>query len=558
MTNYAGDVQVYVPSSGEASADIVFNYHDGSSRQSMGWLVAINGRIYATNTANGHLGTGSTAQGVSLQKIQVPYSFTGDWPIGRFPYNLFIKGTHTPETDWQKATTAWKNRKIEKIIYNNRNCYILMSFGDTYEKWVYTCGDNTYSQLGTDNTNSANYFTPLIGVHETTYTGGSLEYTRDIVDICAVCQSTSGSGNRVWHMICENGSKILEIGCMTANGSQAVPAATDRRPRALPAHPSGKKWVKIQSSSFTIWAIDEDGKLWCMGSNARGQFGDGTTTSSYLVWVNPSWATGGLGQTVFAIGGNANYETVCVSVGVSSGIAIWGANGAGQVGDGTTGNSTVPLFYALIGVNVVNGFIFSGGDESLNNAAVQTAIIVNNLLYVWGNGSDGGNAYGGTTNTLFAPTLAAISQVNAWGDQGSVVSALTLNLTDLYGTDAVWDKLFTAGGRCGGFAITKPEYGSHLYAWGQGVNAQLGMDTAYGADGSNRFLRPTRVPQDCPIYQIYGTSSVLSATAHGLCIARDSDGKILVSGSGKADQQVPVGVSGNYDVKQLRSVLINM
>lgn len=133
-----------------------------------------------------------------------------------------------------------------------------------------------------------------------------------------------------------------------------------------------------------------------------------------------------------------------------------------------------------------------------------------------------------------------------------------MTLTDLYGTDAVWEKLFTAGGRCGGFAITKEEYGSHLYAWGQGVNGQLGMDTAYGADGSNRFLRPFRVPQDRPITQIYGTSSVLSATAHGLCIARDSDGKILVSGSGKADQQVPVGVSGNYDVKQLRSVLINM
>jgi alpha-tubulin suppressor-like RCC1 family protein len=77
------------------------------------------------------------------------------------------------------------------------------------------------------------------------------------------------------------------------------------------------------------------GSLSCWGDNARGQMGDGTTTSSSLpVGVS------GLGSGVVGVVGG--FEHTCARMG-TGGLKCWGANDSGQLGDGSTSDASTAV-----------------------------------------------------------------------------------------------------------------------------------------------------------------------------------------------------------------------
>jgi alpha-tubulin suppressor-like RCC1 family protein len=78
-----------------------------------------------------------------------------------------------------------------------------------------------------------------------------------------------------------------------------------------------------------------DGTLRCWGNNTFGELGNGTTTSS-LVPVTVTGITGA--TTVTAAGGS--YSCALLSSGAGR---CWGYNGFGQLGNGTTTDSSVPV-----------------------------------------------------------------------------------------------------------------------------------------------------------------------------------------------------------------------
>jgi alpha-tubulin suppressor-like RCC1 family protein len=82
-------------------------------------------------------------------------------------------------------------------------------------------------------------------------------------------------------------------------------------------------------------ALLADGSVKCWGGNSNGELGDGTTTNS----ATPVQVTG-LTSGVQAISSGELHTCAAVADGA---VKCWGYNGTGQLGDGTTTSSAVPV-----------------------------------------------------------------------------------------------------------------------------------------------------------------------------------------------------------------------
>jgi len=81
--------------------------------------------------------------------------------------------------------------------------------------------------------------------------------------------------------------------------------------------------------------LTTDGTAWALGENIYGQLGDGTTTASYTTPVQVSDLT-----DVVAIAVGSNHS---IALKIDGTIWTWGDNSSGQLGNGTTIGSTIPV-----------------------------------------------------------------------------------------------------------------------------------------------------------------------------------------------------------------------
>jgi len=113
-------------------------------------------------------------------------------------------------------------------------------------------------------------------------------------------------------------------------------------------------------------SLDSAGVVKCWGENRAGQIGDGTTSNS----IFPSDVVGlSSGISRIAAGGR---HTCALTTGGS--VKCWGADGAGQLGDGTTTQRLTPV--DVIGITGATA-ITVGVDHSC-------AILANGSARCWG------------------------------------------------------------------------------------------------------------------------------------------------------------------------------
>jgi alpha-tubulin suppressor-like RCC1 family protein len=211
-------------------------------------------------------------------------------------------------------------------------------------------------------------------------------------------------------------------------GDLCLTGLQELRPAQLPL--SG---VTLATGALTHSLLDSRGRVYSCGSGTYGVLGNGTTTGSptptavvglprtaRVTALTSSW--GGAG----ALLGNGIYYN-------------WGYNNAGQLGNGTTADSDLPVRVGLpAGVRKV----FQGGSGPTNGQTI--AILTNGSVWMWGNNTKGQLGNGSTVS----------SDVPVRVNMPSGVTFVTVN--------------------SGGYSSYAIASTGQLWAWGGNQNGQLG------------------------------------------------------------------------------------
>jgi alpha-tubulin suppressor-like RCC1 family protein len=289
----------------------------------------------------------------------------------------------------------------------------------------------------------------------------------------------------------------------------------------------------------------KSGAVLCWGDNASGELGNGTTTSS-LTPVGVS----GLSKGVAAISAGGFYACALTT---SGGVKCWGLNAQGQLGNATVTNSSTPV--GVSGLSSGVAAISAGGEHA---CALTTA----GGVKCWGNGNWGQLGNGATTDSSLPVDVAGLSAGVAAISAGSEhTCALTtaggvkcwgLNVYGELGdgtTTSNSTPVDVAGLSSGVGAISAGGYhacalvSGGLSCWGHDQYGQLGDGrSGYGAISS------TPVPVSG---LAAGVASVSGGSYHTCAVL--SSGGIACWGSNNVgqvgngttiDTSTPVGVSG--------------
>lgn len=184
-----------------------------------------------------------------------------------------------------------------------------------------------------------------------------------------------------------------EVNCWGDNSRGQLGDGTTST-RLVPTNVTGlSDIIAISVGNWHTCALNSNGAVKCWGDNSRGQLGDGTTTNR-----NTPTDVVGLSSEIVSIS-NGDIHTCAVT---SQGEALcWGANGAGQLGDGTTIQRLTPT-----GV-----FGLASGVVSISSAYRHTcAIISGGEVMCWGDNQNGAIGDGTNTNRLTPTNVISLAE----------------------------------------------------------------------------------------------------------------------------------------------------
>lgn len=159
---------------------------------------------------------------------------------------------------------------------------------------------------------------------------------------------------------------------------------------AIPA--SAGKIIKMSTDQWFVCMLTELGQVWCSGGNWSGQLGNGQTSSVQILPVRFNLPVGVTAQDVYVTHFISGYTNVYV---IGSNGRVYGAgdNDYGQLGDATTTDRSTP-----VAMNVIDGVTIRA---SKVQAGYGTAVILtdNGVVYTVGNNAKGQLGDGTTINS---------------------------------------------------------------------------------------------------------------------------------------------------------------
>lgn len=480
-----------------------------------------DGSIYAWgNNSNGQLGDGTTTQRTS------PVAVAGDL-TSETVSQISAGDQHTVALTASGAVYAWgynNNGQLGDLTTTQRTVPTLVDntgilAGSTVESvsaggnsssvtlsdgMVASWGWNLYGQLGNQSTASAltpsvlrqpNYSKVLLGGTEArvlNVSDGSITFiapahAAGTVDLQLLADGVdTATANNIYTYVASSNSPAPTITDISPNVDTLMGGTTVTITGSGFAE-SGR-FSKVAVGGEHACGVTTSGKVYCWGRNDQGQLGTGSTTDS----TKPLLINGELGNrtvTDIVLGHSSSYAITS-----NGSVYAWGWNLDGQLGDGTTVNSSSP-------VRVVADNTFTKLAAGYNHACGLTSL---NEVLCWGSNTNG--QFGdGTTTSSSSPKQSLLSQETLGASVTDITAGYGFTLAvasgSVYGAGAnTYGQLgngnslqyevpvrASISGAMAGQTITTVEAGSKhavalsdtgvVYAWGSNTTGELGNNS---------------------------------------------------------------------------------
>lgn len=254
--------------------------------------------------------------------------------------------------------------------------------------------------------------------------------------------------------------------------------------------------------------------VWCWGKNNMGQLGDGTTSDSNIPVKVRSIGDMKYGK-IIDIFTAQHHSCVLTQLGSNKKVYCWGSNENGQLGNGSSGVGN----YSSVPVEV--GGTLAGKDvTSIGGTGDVSCAIVSGKIYCWGRNNMGQLGFGNPGNPGFRATPV---QINSGGHN---------RLPSNYFAT----KLATGGSRSQTMCTITTE--KRAYCWGLARFGQMGI----GPISGNHYSYATRVKDLENVTDIsqdgYTWASDHAYVSHTCAIA---SGRVYCWGGAGRGQSGPLG-----------------
>ncbi len=224
------------------------------------------------------------------------------WTLGNNSNGALGDGTNENRTEAVQVKID-ENTNLENVIKISVGSNHILAL--TEDRKVYSWGQNSYGQLGHNNTDATNYAQPVLGE-------GGFETLNDIVDISSGNYGSMAVNYFGYVYVWGNGT-YGELGNGTTTTS------------LIPVKSAMNNAISVSNGAGHSTALSQGGNLYTWGRNTYGELGIGNTSNNKSV--------GKVANQVTEISANS-YESVYKDI--SGNVYAVGANGGGQLGNGTT------------------------------------------------------------------------------------------------------------------------------------------------------------------------------------------------------------------------------
>ena len=339
----------------------------------------------------------------------------------------------------------------------------------------------------------------------------------------------------------------------SSTSNVAVPVSAGAVPAATPL-------TQISVGGSSACALSEAGLGYCWGLDTSGQLGNNSTTLSNVpVAVSVAGVLAGVSLTQISTG----YSNFTCALGGSGAAYCWGSNTSGQVGNAATAPATGG-FLVPVAVTTVPTLVSAGNGHS--------CMLRSGKAYCWGDNADGdlgNNSTGNSSVPVPVWTGGALCGGHPDPDQRRHVRTCALSSAGavvLLGENAcragqqlahlssVPVAVYT-GGVLAGVTVTQVSVGGGVvcvlssagaaYCWGAGASGSLGNGSTTGVQPTPVAVSAGAVPVGAILTQISVksvTACVLSSAGAAYCWGYGANGQ-MGNGTTTSSNSLPVAVT---------------